>query len=114
MAVKKYAWDAGDYDRSSSAPENPRETQVEQLRVAIAGLETQRVLLGDAVVEPALAALRAQLATLEQPARPDRSPQDLSGLPHPAERRVLTVLFADVVGSTGMGSGLIRRTSPRS
>jgi class 3 adenylate cyclase/tetratricopeptide (TPR) repeat protein len=116
--------------------EGSRRTQVEQLRAAIAGLEAQRAALGDAVVRPALAALQQQLAALEQPATGSDGPplglvgseaahpadslarpgqavgagggkgNDLSGLPTSAERRVLTILFADVVGSTGIGERL--------
>jgi len=87
--------------------ESSRGTQIEQLRAAVAGLEAQRATLGEAVVGPALTALRQQLAALERPATgADRSPEEPSGLPQPGERRVLTVLFADVVGSTGMGERL--------
>ncbi len=59
-----------------------------QLREAMAALEAQRALLGDAVVEAALAALRAQLAALDT--RPAAEQQ----------RKQATVLFADVVGFT--------------
>jgi hypothetical protein len=41
------------------------ETQIQRVSAAIAGLELQRSNLGDAVVEPAIAALREQLAQLE-------------------------------------------------
>ena len=54
----------------------------------MAALEGQRGLLGDDVVEQALAPLRARLTALGQPA----------GLRH----RQVTVLFADVAGSTAM------------
>ncbi len=59
---------------------------------AIAALEAQRAALGDAVLELALAPLRARLAGLQRPA----------GL----QRRQVTVLFADVVGSTAMAESL--------
>ena len=65
---------------------------IEACRAAIAALEGQRATLGDAVLELATAPLRARLASLQRPA----------GLKH---RRV-TVLFADVVGSTAMASGM--------
>jgi len=39
--------------------------QVRKVKAAIAGLEAQRSILGDAVVEPAVAALRLQLSELE-------------------------------------------------
>ncbi len=59
-----------------------------QLQAAITALEAQRPLLGDAVVDAALAALRAQLSALA--ARPAAEQQ----------RKQATVLFADVVGFT--------------
>jgi len=68
---------------------NPEQTQIES---AIAALESQRATLGDAVVDMATAPLRAKLAGMQQAA----------GLQH----RQVTVLFADVVGSTAMAQGL--------
>ncbi len=59
--------------------------------VAIAALEAQRALLGDAVVDAALAPLRHQFAA-QQAAAP--------------QRRLVTVLFLDVVGSTALSSTL--------
>jgi tetratricopeptide (TPR) repeat protein len=56
------------------------------------GARSQRATLGDAVVEMATAPLRAKLAGLQRPA----------GLQH----RQVTVLFADMVGSTAMAQGL--------
>ena len=61
------------------------------LATAIAALEAQRALLGDAVVDAALAPLRHQLAA-QQAAAP--------------QRRLVTVLFLDVVGSTALSSTL--------
>jgi len=37
------------------------ETQIQKLSAAIAGLESQRKTLGEAVIDPAIAALREQL-----------------------------------------------------
>ena len=65
---------------------------IDALRGAIAALESQRPNLGDAVLELALAPLRARLAALERPAM--------------LQRRQVTVLFADVVGSTALAQGL--------
>jgi predicted ATPase/class 3 adenylate cyclase len=65
------------------------------LEAAIRALEAQRAILGDAVVDAAQASLReklAQLAAKEQQAQP--------------QLKYLTVLFADIVGSTRMGSDL--------
>ena len=68
------------------------DNDIEACRAAIAALEGQRGTLGDAVVELATAPLRARLAGLLRP----------TGL----LRRQVTVLFADVVGSTAMAQGL--------
>jgi len=65
---------------------------IDALRAAIAALEGQRAALGDAVVELAVAPLRERLAGLQRPA----------GL----QRRQVTVLFADVVGSTALTQAL--------
>ena len=65
---------------------------IEACRAAIAALEGERGTLGDTVLEMATAPLRARLAGLLRPA----------GL----QRRQVTVLFADVVGSTAMAQGL--------
>ncbi len=67
-------------------------TEQQQLEAAIAALETQRATLGDSVLELATAPLRARLAILLRPA----------GLKH----RLVTVLFADVVGSTALAHGM--------
>ena len=67
-------------------------TASEALRAAIAALESQRATLGDTVLALATAPLRARLTALLRPA----------GLKH----RLVTVLFADVVGSTALASGM--------
>ena len=69
--------------------------QRQQLEAAIAALEAQRALLGDAVVEAALAPMRRELAAT-----------------HSAESatnqrlKQVSVLFVDVVGSTAIGQRL--------
>src|SRR2546426_124720 len=63
--------------------------QARNLKAAIAGLEAQRSILGDAVVEPALAALRRQLSELQ--------PFPI-GVACDEERKIVTVLFVDVSG----------------
>jgi class 3 adenylate cyclase len=73
-----------------------QDTDTEALRAAIAALESQRATLGDTVLELATAPLRARLAALLRPA----------GLKH----RLVTVLFADVVGSTAMARAWTPRT----
>ncbi|MBV9831799.1 MAG: AAA family ATPase, partial [Marmoricola sp.] len=59
---------------------------------AIAALEGQRVSLGDAVVDTALAPLRQRRAELEAPAS--------------EQRRLVTVVFADLVDFTGLSRRL--------
>lgn len=73
-------------------PPGPHDKDIESIKAAIAALEGQRATLGEAVLELATAPLRARLAGLLRPA----------GLQH----RQVTVLFADVVGSTALAQGL--------
>lgn len=68
----------------------------DQIEASIIALEAQRALLGDAVVNTALASLRAQLATLGG---------------HVAESptqtlKLATILFLDIVGSTKLSEQL--------
>lgn len=72
--------------------------QMEKLRLSINGLESQRGVLGDEIVNPALAALRRQLAVLEEQAAAQAAPVE--------ERRMVTILFMDMVGSTPMAEKL--------
>src|SRR4030065_2975745 len=72
--------------------------QLDKLRRSINGLEAQRSVLGDEVVNPALAALHQQLATLEEQAAAQAVPVE--------ERRVVTILFIDMVGSTSLAEKL--------
>jgi class 3 adenylate cyclase len=74
------------------------QTRLEQLHHSMAVLEAQRAVLGDAVVDPALAGLRQQIAALQVPESPRPAAPD--------ERSLITVLFADVVGSTAMEEAL--------
>jgi len=68
------------------------DSDIQNLRDAIAALQAQRRTLGDAVVDLATAPLRERLAALLRPI----------GLQH----RQVTVLFADVVGSTALSQSL--------
>lgn len=61
-------------------------------------LESQRATLGDAAVETSLAALRRQLAELEQ--------QEVKSLALRGERKQVTVMFADISGFTAMSEKL--------
>jgi class 3 adenylate cyclase/tetratricopeptide (TPR) repeat protein len=74
------------------------QVQIDKLRASINGLEAQRGVLGDAIVDPALAALRQQLALLEEQAATLAKPAE--------ERRMVTILFADMVGSTALAEKL--------
>ncbi|MGD8489901.1 MAG: adenylate/guanylate cyclase domain-containing protein [Anaerolineae bacterium] len=70
-------------------------TQVETLRQAVAALEAQRATLGDVVVDTAIAPLREKLALLEQQREPRAQ-----------ERRLVTIMFVDIVRSTEISQGL--------
>jgi len=63
----------------------------QQLEVAIAALEAQRALVGDAVTDAALAPMRERLAGIHE---------------HEQSLRQVTVLFMDVVGSTALSRQL--------
>ena len=69
-----------------------------QLQAAVEALAGQRALLGDAVVDASLSALRAQIAALRQTGiAADRNAQSL---------RQVSVLFLDIVGSTALSQCL--------
>ena len=76
----------------------------QQLAAVIEGLEAQRALLGDEVVDMALAPLRARLAALSVAA------ESVEGTAPPAAPeqtlKQVTVLFLDVVGSTALAQHL--------
>jgi len=69
-------------------------TTRKSLEAALAALEPQRAILGDVVVDAAIAALHQQLADLEEQTPPQPAPE--------AERRLVTVMFADIAGFTAM------------
>src|SRR5574341_675808 len=72
-------------------------TKLEQLRHSIAVLESQRAALGDAVVESALAGIRLQIEALEA---------ETAAPPPTEERRLITIFFTDIVGSTAIAERL--------
>jgi class 3 adenylate cyclase/tetratricopeptide (TPR) repeat protein len=74
------------------------QSQMEELRTSINGLEAQRSVLGEAIVNPALKTLRGQLAVLEEQAAKQTIPAE--------DRRMVTILFTDMVGSTSMAEKL--------
>jgi len=69
------------------------ESNADKIKESIAALEAQRGTLGDSVVDPAVAALRQQLAQLtnvtQKPAAED-------------ERKIVTIVFADISGLTAL------------
>ena len=69
-------------------------SELQQLHAAIAGLEAQRALFGDAAAEAALAPLRARLSSLSASAPPDQI------------LKQVTILFLDIVGSTVLSQHL--------
>lgn len=75
----------------------PIQAELEKLRTALAGLEAQRLILGDAIVEPALQSIREKINALEAQSG-QQSGSD--------ERRILTILFTDLVDSTRIAETL--------
>ena len=71
-------------------------TEQQQLEAVISTLEAQRALLGDGVVDTALAPLRAKLSALAA----------ASPAPEAQALRQVTVLFLDIVGSTTLSQRL--------
>ena len=69
-------------------------TDREQLEQAISALENQRDILGDAVVDAALSSIREKLSTLIESQKATQ------------QRKLATVLFMDIVGSTYMSQDL--------
>jgi len=66
-------------------------SECERLQEALTHLERQRAILGDAVVEAAIAALRRQMAELAAEVQPPEQ-----------QRKQATVLFADLSGFTAL------------
>lgn len=73
-------------------------TERQQLEAGIRALESQRALLGDAVVDAMLAPARAKLAALRVAASPAEPAQTL---------KQVSILFLDVVGSTTLSQKLV-------
>jgi class 3 adenylate cyclase len=71
---------------------------VDSIAASIAALEAQRALLGDAVVDAAIAALQRQLQDRDDTPVPEEQIE--------AERRTVTVMFADVSGFTALSERL--------
>ncbi|MFU8771160.1 MAG: ATP-binding protein [Anaerolineales bacterium] len=73
----------------------PDHQEITRLQEALTALESQREILGDTVVEPLIQASREQLAELQSRLE---TPQQ--------QRKLATILFADVVASTRLGQHL--------
>ena len=76
---------------------------INQLKQTIADIESQRSILGDEVVEASLKPIRKKLADLESGIV--SSTEDLFAIPE-RKRKLVTLLFLDVVGSTAMTKDL--------
>jgi len=70
-----------------------------QLEQAIAELEAQRAVLGNAIVEAALGPMRRQLAELEHA-------EHKPALAFEGERKLVTMMFADFSGFTALAEKL--------
>ncbi len=77
---------------------DPMSPQLHQLEAGIRAFEAQRTLLGDAVVDMAVAPLRAKLAALSGPPVPPDGPAQTL--------RQVSILFLDVVGFTNLAQHL--------
>jgi ABC-type oligopeptide transport system substrate-binding subunit/class 3 adenylate cyclase len=73
--------------------EGKQSEEIRQLEKAMAALEAQRAILGDAVVDSALNSMQKQLTELEQK-------ESGAKLPFKGERKLVTVMFADISGFT--------------
>src|SRR3954469_7410111 len=73
------------------------DAHTQKLVAAIAGLQAQREILGDAVVDPAIGALRQQLAELET---------NGDARVRTDERKLVTIVFADISGFTALSEKL--------
>ena len=75
--------------------------KIDQIHASLTRLEAQRSLLGDNTVDMASAALKQQLAALEEQQAAQAAPSE--------EQRMVTVLFMDIVGSTSLAEQLFPR-----
>jgi class 3 adenylate cyclase/predicted ATPase len=80
--------------------EQPHTTEIDNLLQAIAALDAQRAILGDATVDAALAPLKDRLATLQ--AESSKPAETTTA----ERRRQVVVLFADVFGFTALSEKL--------
>ncbi len=71
------------------------ESERRRLEQSISAIESQRAVLGDEAADAAIAALRRERSALDEI-------ESEPGRPTESERRVITILFSDVVGSTAL------------
>ena len=82
-------------------------SEPQRLNALIAELDAQRALLGDAVVDSALAPLRAALAALDaDPAAESTTAATTAAAVDAQTLKQVTILFLDVVGSTRLSQHL--------
>ena len=79
------------------------EQTADQLAATVAALEAQRGVLGDALVDAALAPIKRELATLRARELAAAAP---APTPPTQQLKQVSVLFVDVVGSTAIGQAL--------
>lgn len=77
---------------------DPKDAQLESLKRSMAVLESQRTTLGDDAVDPAISLLSSEIEALEA-RREGESDQ-------PEDRRIVTIFFSDIVGSTQLAERL--------
>lgn len=87
------AHSSGDISRGPGSVEPHAIDRKKEFERVIAALESKRSILGDEVVDTALISLRRKIAELNDEQRAQRVPQ---------QRKLVTVLFADVSGFTAM------------
>lgn len=75
------------------------QSQIQQLRDSLTALEAQRALLGDVVLNTALAPIREKITALQAELAAESAPAS-------DERRLVTILFTDIVGSTALAEKL--------
>ena len=80
---------------------NHHQLELDKLTAAAAGLEAQRPVLGDAIVQPALDSLYEKIASLKRQLKAEEIEQQEA---RTVERRIVTILFCDMVGSTFLAS----------
>ncbi|MCV2354336.1 AAA family ATPase [Paucibacter sp. B2R-40] len=76
-------------------------SELDQIKAGIAALEAQRAVLGDAVVEMAIAAMRGKLLALSPSTGAATGSEPVA-----PQLKQVTVVFVDAVGSTAMGARL--------